>query len=101
MRSETFDCVLSQKKGVKPIKTTTDPPHRSPPINTPPINTPPISQTTTDPPPIETTTVGRKERTFIVLDNFIKGDLSHGEPHVEGLFPELLPLRNWCIKKTT
>ncbi|KAL0662077.1 hypothetical protein Bca4012_098914 [Brassica carinata] len=42
------------------------------------------------------------ERTFIVLDkDFIKGDLSHGEPHVEGLFPELLPLRNWCIKKTT
>jgi len=29
------------------------------------------------------------ERTFIVLDkDFVKGDLAHGQPHVEGLFPE-------------
>ena len=34
------------------------------------------------------------ERTFIVLDkDFIEGDLAPGEPHVEGLFPELLHFR--------
>lgn len=42
------------------------------------------------------------ERTFIVLDkDFIKGELIHGEPHVEGLFLELLHLRNRCIKEIT
>ncbi|KAH0934672.1 hypothetical protein HID58_011789 [Brassica napus] len=34
------------------------------------------------------------KRTFIVLDkDFIEGDLAPGEPHVEGLFPELLEMR--------
>lgn len=26
--------------------------------------------------------------------DFIKGELAHGEPHVQGWFPELLHLRN-------
>lgn len=40
------------------------------------------------------------ERTFIVLDkDFIKGELAHGEPHVEGFCPELLHLSNLYLKE--